>query len=192
MTDLEYITIHGRYLPKKPNVYDKEIDGNTLHYGQKFYLIANPGLLGDASSDYSDPLYIQSEQVSTTSFACMTREQTIYLSQINSYGGVWEILTPDPMKRPASQFLPVLAGVPVIIRHCGTRKNLNCESATVRNDLGSEFEVTAHTVVSTTAQCGLEATKNGAPESTVEKMPLKQNVWRLVNKIETDGEEATD
>ena len=174
-----------RYVPKKPNVYDKEIDGNALHYGQKFYLIANPGLLGDSSAS-EEPLFVQSEQVSTTSFASMTREQTIYLSQIPSYGGVWEVVTPDPMKRPASQYLPVMAGVPIVIRHCGTRKNLNCENATVRNDLGSELEVTAHTVVSTTAQCGLEATKSGAPESTVEKMPLKQNIWRLVNKV-TEG-----
>ena len=175
-----------KYIPKKPNVYDKELDGNTLHYGQKFYLIANPGLLGEAGGGASEPLHVQSEQVSTTSFASITREQSIYLSQISSYGGVWEVVTPDPMKRPASQYMPVLAGVPVIIRHCGTRKNLNCETATVRNDLGAEYEVTAHTVVSTTAQCGLEATKSGAPESTVEKMPLRQNVWRLINKIDKE------
>ena len=46
---------------------------------------------------------MQSEQVSTTSFASITREQSIYLSQISSYGGVWEVVTPDPMKRPASR-----------------------------------------------------------------------------------------
>ena len=45
-----------RYVPKKPNVYDKEIDGNALHYGQKFYLIANPGLLGDSSASEEPPL----------------------------------------------------------------------------------------------------------------------------------------
>ena len=159
--------------------YDAQYDDSLLHYGQKIKIVAFPACTGDAvdAAGGENPLFLRSMPISTTHFAKFSRNQEVALTAKESSATVWTVLTPDPTKRLVSEGLPVVAGAPVLIQHCGTKQNLSCEDKVYSNDFGTELEVSACTATKVNASFRVTGMIEGKPETLSEKLCFDKNFW---------------
>merc|ERR1712159_300273 len=97
----------------------------------------------------------------------------------DTYASTWQVLTPDPSKRMASEGSPVMAGAPLLLMHCATNQNLCCEPKTYNNDFGQEKEVSSYSDTSNRACYGVQQMREGVPNNLAEKRCSEANVWIL-------------
>lgn len=62
-----------------------------------------------------------------------------------SYDTVFQIVSPDPAHRIASEGVAVLAHVPLCIQHCATSALMNLTDASYPNEFAGDRELTFHT-----------------------------------------------
>eukprot|EP00002_Diphylleia_rotans_P016726 TRINITY_DN3251_c0_g1_i2.p1 TRINITY_DN3251_c0_g1~~TRINITY_DN3251_c0_g1_i2.p1 ORF type:complete len:212 (+),score=39.55 TRINITY_DN3251_c0_g1_i2:79-714(+) len=73
----------------------------VLLYGQKFHIVSNPEM------ESSSPLYLQSERVSTTSYAKYSKHQELKMIDRPTWETVWEVVYVDPQYRMEAEGQPV-------------------------------------------------------------------------------------
>ena len=66
---------------------------DTLHYGEKLRIMANPMVQGEAldASGGSRALYLYSRPVTTTHFAKLSRHQLVAFTDHAGYDSVWQV-----------------------------------------------------------------------------------------------------
>ncbi|KAK3251370.1 hypothetical protein CYMTET_39288 [Cymbomonas tetramitiformis] len=124
--------------------YIAEYSDQFLHYGQIVLLRANPAVEKD--TDTPLPLFLTSNIVSLTSFSKVSKNQEVSLTPSTAYDSAWKVLPVKPEHRDVAEGEPVMAGAPVVIRHCHTGQDLCCLGMQQKNDFGTEFEICANTV----------------------------------------------
>lgn len=140
-----------KYKPKKNSAYDTFYNDDTLHYGQKIRLVANPAMCGEPLDVCGGrhPLCLFSRPISTTHAAKFSRHQLVGLTPHLGYETAWEVRPTNPEEWIASQGMRVPAMVPVTLVHCATKQTLRVEDVPYPNDFGIEQEVSAHSLLST-------------------------------------------
>lgn len=170
-----------KHTPGKKEILVDTFDDNTVHYGQKVKIVANPMCVGaELSYPGEQPLYLKSYPVSTTHFAKFSRFQEVVLSPNDGYETVWEVVTPDPTKRMVSAGVPVMAGAPIVLLHCGTNQCLSVEGHSVMNDFGKELEVCAHSAVTKGTVNNMQKMPFGVPQVLLDKAPSGPNAFVFV------------
>ena len=120
------------------SVNKETADGDTVRFGQQFYLKTQGGSGGD--------LYLHSDTASFAKDAKYSRQQEVLLVSPASYFCAWNILCVARRDRLESEGEPVPANAVVLINHCKTNQSLACLSQfSYRTVFGREHEVTAHT-----------------------------------------------
>jgi len=167
-----------KHTPGKKEFLTDTYSDDTLHYGQKVKLVANPQSVGqELAYPGEQPLFLKSYTVSTTHFAKFSRFQEVVCSPNDGYETVWEVLTPNPSKRLVSAGVPVMVGAPIVLLHCGTNQCLSVEGHTVMNDFGKELEVCAHSSVTKGGILQMEKITIGVPQGLLEKAPSDPNTF---------------
>lgn len=67
---------------------------------------------------------------------------------MNNYSGTWIIDSLDPNFRFERQGEPVMVGEPILIRHSATSHYLASDLVKIKNDFGTEYEVSVHSFAS--------------------------------------------
>lgn len=177
----------AKYTPPVPSAYEVQSDDNILRYGQKIRLIVN----SQAQAEELDaaggprPLHLFSKPISTTHYAKYGRNQLVgFTWRVNTYDSVWQVVTPEPAQRVASEGVEVLAGAPIVLVHPATQQALNLDVASrnrVPNDFGFEYEVSAKAVVSTSLNQTCESAVRGLMTKTLPKAETSPNHWCFLN-----------
>jgi hypothetical protein len=102
----------AKYKPPRIAPLDMYYDDDVLHYGQKIQLLANPMVLNEEleAGGGSQPLCLFSRPVLTTHYAKYSRHQLVGFTTRCTYDTVWQVVTPEPSERVASQGVEVMAG----------------------------------------------------------------------------------
>jgi len=150
-------------------------DADTVHYGQKFRLMANPACQPESATA---PLFLKSCPVSLNHYAKFSRFQEVSFSQAENYDTVWVLLTPDPAQQLISEGVSVAVGAPVIVQHAATKAPLSAEKHAFTSDFGREAEVAAHLHVGQKHLFVLDADKSGKP--SVARSCTDQNIFAFV------------
>uniref|UniRef100_A0A7S0MXH9 EF-hand domain-containing protein n=1 Tax=Pyramimonas obovata TaxID=1411642 RepID=A0A7S0MXH9_9CHLO len=168
-----------KYTPP-PKVYDAYKNSDeVLHYGQQFYMIANPGLFGEKVDDAggTQPWYLRSVQLSSTHFSKLAAHQEVSLTHVKGYDCVWQVTDPDPSLRYKLEGQPVKAGVPVMLEHSNTKQHLNVEDLQYWNEFGYEYEVSAHSTARYHRVQVLKKMIGGTPNDLLKKSQEESNNW---------------
>lgn len=167
-----------KYTPRASAFLTQTWDDESVRYGQKVRVVLNAsaGGLGGESK-----LYLRSFAVSTTRAAKLSRKCEVAASTgAASYECVFEVLTPDPAKRLVSEGVPLMAGAPVVLKHCQTNQCLAVPGFSFPNDFGHEFEVCGHTFVSAGNAYVMRGLATGKPTSMTTKAPGDVNTFVVV------------
>jgi hypothetical protein len=151
-----------KHSPLRPTPGDPAWEGNTLRYGQRLLLMANPMAQGEKlGADLlrgSKPLYLVSRPVTATTAAKLSRHQLVAFTAAPSFDAVWETVPIDPLERARAAGRTVMAGDPLLLVHVATRAPL-CLEATcgfLTADFGVELEISTHLSTCMGMQQGLE------------------------------------
>jgi len=172
----------AKYKPPK-QVYDAyKNSGEVLHYGQKFYLIANPEVNGDEIDDEGgiEPWFVRSTALSNTHFSKLARHQEICLTNVKGYDGVWQVATTDPATRFKNDGQPVKVGAPLLFEHCNSKQHLLTEDSQYWNEFGYENEVTCHSTARFNRIQVLKKMTEGTPNDLLKKSQEEDNHWSFV------------
>ena len=177
-----------KYAPRASAFLTPTWDDDLVRYGQKVKIVLNAAAgaisgaaSGAAANDAAETKNrLRSYAVSTTRFAKRSRFCEVAVSAFDSYECVFEILTPDPTKRLASEGVPVSAGAPVVIRHCQTNQCLSVPGPAFANDFGDELEVAGHTASGAGNAYVMQGLATGKPDSMTTKAPGDVNAFIIV------------
>ena len=177
-----------KYHPRSTAVLVPTYDDEILRYGQKVKIVANPaagcvgggGVIDEDENAPAAKMRLKSFPVSTTHFARLSRECEVVCSAIDSYECVFEVLTPDPARRLASEGVEVMAGAPVVLLHCQTNRCAAMEGAAFATDFGNELEVCGRTVTGAGNAYVMQGLATGKPQSMSAKAPGDVNVFTIV------------
>lgn len=174
--------IIAKYVPAVPSAYDVPFPDDVLRYGQKIRLLANPEAQAEPldAAGGARPLALFSKPISTTHFAKYSRHQvTGFTWRQSTYDSVWQVVTPDPSQRVASEGIEVAAGAPLLLVHAATQQALCLEGPkrNVPNDFGFEHEVTAHSDISPAMVSMMEFGASGLVTKTLRKPEASPNQW---------------
>jgi|TARA_B110000977_G_scaffold58688_1_gene79772 hypothetical protein len=173
-----------KYTPRGSAFLTKTWDDECVRYGQKVKICVNAtaGGLNSSNADSSDAsLYLRSFALSTTRAAKFSRKCEVAASASGTtYECVFELLTPDPTKRLVSEGVPIMAGAPVVIKHCQTNQCLGVPGFSFENDFGGELEVCAHTFSSSGNAYVMQGLASGKPTSMSTKAPGDVNTFVVV------------
>jgi len=171
-----------KYVPGSSAFLTPTWDDDVVRYGQKVKIVINPQAGGIKGGDPSapEPVRLRSYPVSTTRAAKYSRFCEIAASATDSYECAFEILTPDPTKRLVSEGIPVMAGAPVVIRHCQTNQCIFVGRA-FETDFGTEYEVAGRTASGTGNASVMQGLATGKPDSMTAKAPGDSNTFVIVS-----------
>lgn len=176
-----------KYVAPKSNasVLDPEYDDDVLHYGQKVRVVLYPSAYGPQSDVTSAggprPLCLFSKPISTTHAAKYSRQQLVgFTYRADSYDCVWQVVTPDPAMRAASEGVEVAVGAPLLLVHCATQKPLCVEAAKVPTDYGIELEVSARSAMNNGLKLACEQATMGVLKGFLPKGEQSDNHWVFV------------
>jgi hypothetical protein len=93
--------------------------------------------------------------------------QVAGFTQDCSYDTVFQIVSPDPAHRIASEGVPVLAHVPLCIQHCATSALLHLTDASYPNEFVSDKELTFNTTRSSGKKALLHHENRGQLTGTI-------------------------
>ena len=146
----------------------------TLHYGQKVRLLANPWI-------HHKKLYLHSCPISPQAYARFSRHQEVCMHTKLVYNTAFVVQHPDPRERLEANGQQVLANSPVLLKHCATNHFLASDTLKCRNDFGTEFEVNCHSYGTNnkSQNLALENTGSITPESAT-KFQSDENMWMFV------------
>jgi len=114
---------------------DGTANGETLTYGQPFYLCTTNG-----------KMFLFSDRATFQKSAKKSRHNAVSLTAEPSHCTKWQIKPKDPKYRMELEYSPVLANEISIFTHMKTNSNLNLEADfTMRSQFGRENEVSCHT-----------------------------------------------
>ncbi|KAG2498430.1 hypothetical protein HYH03_003688 [Edaphochlamys debaryana] len=175
--------------PKTATALEPPYMDNAVHYGQKVRLALHPGASGDPadSGGGPQPKVLFSKPVSTTHAAKYSRSQLVgFTARTDSFDCAWQVVTPDPAHRAASEGVEVAVGAPVLLLHCATQKPLCLEAARYPNDYGIELEVSARSAQVAGLKLAMEQMFSGVEKGFLPKGELSDNWWTFVggSKVE--------
>jgi hypothetical protein len=84
-----------------------------------------------------------------------------------SFDTVFQIVSPDPAHRIASEGLPVPAHAPLCIQHCATGALLHLTDALYPNEFAADRELTFHTTRTSGKKAHLHHERRGELTSTI-------------------------
>ena len=142
--------------------------------------VGGGGVIDEDENAPAAKMRLKSFPVSTTHFARLSRECEVVCSAIDSYECVFEVLTPDPARRLASEGVEVMAGAPVVLLHCQTNRCAAMEGAAFATDFGNELEVCGRTVTGAGNAYVMQGLATGKPQSMSAKAPGDVNVFTIV------------
>eukprot|EP00201_Polytomella_parva_P017578 CAMPEP_0175071794 /NCGR_PEP_ID=MMETSP0052_2-20121109/19464_1 /TAXON_ID=51329 ORGANISM="Polytomella parva, Strain SAG 63-3" /NCGR_SAMPLE_ID=MMETSP0052_2 /ASSEMBLY_ACC=CAM_ASM_000194 /LENGTH=401 /DNA_ID=CAMNT_0016339051 /DNA_START=18 /DNA_END=1223 /DNA_ORIENTATION=+ len=172
-----------KYRAPRTAVFDAQYDDDVLHYGQKFRLALHAGAqsLPMDSDGGPRPLYLFSKPVTTTHFARCSHSQLVGLTwRRDASDTIWQVVTPDPKMRAASDGVEVMAGAPIMLIHVPTQRPLCLEPHKYPNDFGSEMEISAKQATPLGLKLSTEQAALGVTKSSMPKMQLSDNYWTIL------------
>lgn len=140
---MEEITARNVWVLKKCNNNGKPIDPDCkdpVCYGDEF-VISSTENLGDK------PFYIASHHLDWSHFSRVSRKQLVYSTQKETYENMFRVESCGRDTMMEMEGEEVHIGEPVLIKHVSTNAPIAAQEATLLNDYGSEYELTAGKVV---------------------------------------------
>jgi len=158
--------------------YTKEKDlfqDDIVHYGQKILIQAHPLLL-------RKELLLHSCHITPSHVAELSRRQEVGIYSKTDFNTVWTIEHIDPKVRFENEGNPVLAGEPILLKHCQTAQWLASDPAhSIKNEFGAEYEVFGHSFQTLNKTQNLISEKTGRTTIDIPSRNQKdQNCWALV------------
>lgn len=129
------------------------------------------------------PLQLSSQPLTPACYSPVTRQQEVSLTtKDNLFNNTWIIDFLDPNFRFEKQGTPVEVNDPVLIRHLSTNAYLSADLNKIKNDFGTEFEVSVHNFSSKNRSQNLALEKDGRITGDLPtKFQEDQNVFYFVS-----------
>lgn len=156
-----------KYVPKEGlhnTTFFRDFNGETLCYGQTVMIRINPKSQ-ELPGTLQEPLYLTSSMVDMQHFSKITKNQEVRLTPNTSYLTAWKVLPVKTAHRDIAEGEPVLAGAPVVLKHCATNNDLACLGVVQMNDFGNEFEACCSTVATVGKRWSLQKDLLGTYDS---------------------------
>jgi hypothetical protein len=151
-------------------------DDDVIHYGQKVRCNMQP------FSKMGVPAYMHSELVTALAAAKFSRHQEVTMFSAPNGETQWEILYPDITMRNEMEGEAVMAGAPIVLKHCATGCCLASDHIPYKNIFGTENEVHCFNYESLGKAQNLVGEMKGeiTADTPLRKVGLA-NIWSVVS-----------
>lgn len=157
-------------------------DDDVVRWGHRVYVVPCADLAdGERTAVAAASVTrVYSKPVTAVTHAEGGRHQIVGVSADVGSDAVFEIVCPNPAQRIVSRGVPVLADVPMCLKHCSTNALLALEVAKVANQFGMERVVACHTEAPFGKRMVLVHETSGRLTRTLPAPPLAANEFRIV------------